>query len=399
MLAISPFLSRGRLDRLSSISSERTLISRAETLDEIGPAALEGWNPHVLQALAEPNEAGESDEENETSAEPGTAGGPANEDGFADPRTGLHAKTIICDLPGGVSQVVTGSANLTEAAWSRNVEFGAVLEGRTDRVGVAATLEGLGKDVPGLNHMLEAYLPEATQEEVLEGLDTWAIEEFHHRIASANPMLRIEQTGEQAVRANLELALPDDSEGLAEVTTVWPLALPEATNAQALRESLEWEHASDNISPFLAVATTVGTGKEQLTRRCVIVAELKGDLPDRAQNAVLNILRNRADVLRYLVFLLGDPTYDALLGALDGEAGAWNSPAAGGHNVNIALFEPLVRAIGRDTAELAQIADLVRDLREIDASREDSAEPLLPEGLDDLWDAVWQAHVAEVGDA
>lgn len=389
MLAISPFLSRGRLERLASGATERTLVSRAEALDEIRPAALEGWRPHVLQALAEPGEDDDS----------GTAGEHDEEEGFADPRTGLHAKTIICDLPGGTSQIVTGSANLTEAAWTRNIEFNAVLEGSTERVGVSATLDGLGKDVPGLNSMLEPYLPEPREEDVTDGPDTWAIEEFHHRLAAANSVLTIEAAGEQTVRARLHLPEFDDPDGLAGVTTMWPLALPQGTNARVLGDPLVWEHAADNISPFLAVQSTWGAGKAQVTRRCVIMADLEGDLPDRARNAVLNILRSRADVLRYLVFLLGDPTYDALLGALDGGGGSWDAPAGGGRNVNIALFEPLVRAIGRDTAELAQIAELIRDLREIDASRGDSAEPLLPDGLDELWDVVWQAHVAEVGNA
>jgi len=389
MLAISPFLSRGQLERLASGVTERTLVSRAEALNAIGPAALEGWRPHVLQALAEPGD-------NEDS---GSAGHRADEEGFADPRTGLHAKTIICDLPGGTSQIVTGSANLTEAAWTRNIEFNAVLEGSTARVGVSATLDGLGRDVPGLNSMLEPYLPDSREEDLTEGPDTWAIEEFHHRLAAAGSVLTIETVGEETVRASLRLPVLDDPEGLVRGTTVWPLALPQGVNAGVLGDPLVWEHATGNISPFLAVQTTWGAGKSQVTRRCVIMAELKGDLPDRAGNAVLNILRSRADVLRYLVFLLGDPTYDALLGALEGGSGSWDAPAGGGHNVNIALFEPLVRAIGRDTAELAQIAELIRDLREIDASRGDSAEPLLPDGLDELWDVVWQAHVAEVGNA
>ena len=44
---------------------------------------------------------------------------------FVGAREGLHAKTYVLDLPGGVSQVVTGSANLTSSPWGGNVEFGA----------------------------------------------------------------------------------------------------------------------------------------------------------------------------------------------------------------------------------------------------------------------------------
>lgn len=388
MLAISPFLSQGRLNKLASITAERTLISRAETLDDIGAASLDGWQPHVLQALAETGveEAGDDS--------PAAAEQPEM---FADPRSGLHAKTIVCDLPGGMSRVVTGSANLTEAAWTRNVEFEAVLEGHTDRVGVGAALEGLDRDVPGLESLLEPYSPQEQGDNLDEEVDTWMLEEFHHQLAKAGPVMRIEQTGEDTVQANLTITLPEDLEEFSAHTKIWPLSLPEAATSRSLEESLTWEHSPENISAFLALATTWGRGKDEITRRCVIMADLDGDLPDRTGNAVLSILQSRADVLRYMVFLLGDPTYDALLSAFDGGKGSWDSPA--GHNVNIALFEPLVRAIGQDTSELAQIADLIRDLREIDSTREADAESLLPEGLDELWEAVWQAHLAEVGNA
>ena len=93
-------------------------------------------------------------------------------------------------------------------------------------------------------------------------------------------------------------------------------------------------------------------------------------------------------MLRYIVFLLGDPSYDALLTEMAGTDGngsaGWGSAAA---PPSIALFEPLVRAAGRDPEALARVAGLVADLRSLP-----NAEELVPEGFDAMWDAVWQAH-------
>ena len=45
---------------------------------------------------------------------------------------------------------------------------------------------------------------------------------------------------------------------------------------------------------------------------------LSGAIDGRRQDAVFSVLRSKEDVLRYLVFLLGDPSYDALFAQLAG---------------------------------------------------------------------------------
>ena len=59
-------------------------------------------------------------------------------------------------------------------------------------------------------------------------------------------------------------------------------------------------------------------GAAKVTRRCVIKAALSGAIDGRRQDAVFSVLRSKQDVLRYLVFLLGDPSYDALFAQLAG---------------------------------------------------------------------------------
>ena len=54
---------------------------------------------------------------------------------------------------------------------------------------------------------------------------------------------------------------------------------------------------------------------------------------------------------------------------------------------DVALFEPLVRATGRDQDALARVASLVDELRELP-----NGDELVPDGFENLWDVIWQVH-------
>ena len=127
-----------------------------------------------------------------------------------------------------------------------------------------------------------------------------------------------------------------------------------------------------------------------MTRRCVLKAELTGAVDGRRHDAVFSILRSKEDVLRYLVFLLGDPSYDALFAEMAGMGTDRfaDSDRSAGATYDVALFEPLVRAAGRDQDALARVASLVEEIRELP----DGAE-LVPDGFEELWDVVWQVHI------
>ncbi len=104
---------------------------------------------------------------------------------------------------------------------------------------------------------------------------------------------------------------------------------------------------------------------------------------------MFSVLRSKLDVLRYLVLLLGDPSYDALFAQLTGidreRSGDDTKPGTAASAV--ALFEPLVRATRRDEDALARIASLMDELRELP-----NGDELVPDGFDQLWAVVWQVH-------
>ena len=375
LLAISPFLTKPALSAISKITTDRTIVSRAESLELVGAKLLEGWNVNVLQRLAEVDPGNDLDDVSAPTP-----------NGFMESNDGLHAKTFVIDLGGGQSTIVTGSANLTSETWGTSVEFDAVLTGPTSACGVEAVLNG-SPEAPGLSRILEEYSitdEEGTTDAAIE--TSYALEHFHQQLAAHEPNLHITSVADDRVTATLTLTIPSDPPG---VTKIWLASLPGEIHSQPLGQILTWTIAPINITPFIAVETTYGEGAAKVTRRCVLKASLSGVIDGRRQDAVFSILRSKEDVLRYLVFLLGDPSYDALfaqLAGVDSERFA-GSDRPGLTSADVALFEPLVRATGRDEDALARVASLVEDLRELPNGHE-----LVPDGFDELWDVVWQVH-------
>lgn len=374
LLAISPFLTKQALSRMSKIARDRTLVSRAESLEQIGAQALAGWNINVLQRLAEVDPATDVDDASK-----------AVPDGFLETHDGLHAKTFVIDVDRNRSVFVTGSANLTTASWNRNVEFDAILHGPTASCGVSAILQG-APEAPGIAQILTEYSV-ATEEGIPDEAATTAftLEAFHRRLAIGQPCVRVETVDEDSVTATLTIDIPKYAPG---VTIVRLASLGEG-KARPLDALLTWTIAPTNVTPFIVVETTAGDGDAKATRRCVLKAELTGSIDGRRRDAVFSILRNKEDVLRYLVFLLGDPSYDALFVEMAGMGCERFSETDRPVNANtdVALFEPLVRAAGRDQDALARVASLVDELRELPNGTE-----LVPEGFDELWDVIWRVH-------
>src|SRR5690625_2505805 len=113
VLAISPFLSGDTLDSLRSTATDATLVSRAESMNLIGRRRLAGWSTQVLhRGVEETDDDAEPvhalDEFTAVAVTGAEGGSPATSTRLE----GLHAKTVVLDLPGGQSMTVTGSANL-----------------------------------------------------------------------------------------------------------------------------------------------------------------------------------------------------------------------------------------------------------------------------------------------
>lgn len=368
-LLISPFLDVTTARKFSKAATTTRWLSRPETLDRIGADPLQGAEPFVLQRAAE-REVGE-DQDNvpvvlgETSVP-----------------EGLHAKTFLFEN-GIETTVITGSANATTAALASNVEFDVILTGPTKAVGIASMWEG-SKEAPGFERVCQPYsAPEEPKEAAAAEETAWEIEAFHARLAQGPPVAYVESADPKTFALRLELP-KEPSPG---TTTVRPVTLPEAGWTRDVEsEELAWIGLGlASVTPLFVVTTTAGTGSSRCTIASLLTAELHGDPADRRRAALTDFLKNQADVLRYLMLLLGDTTTAGGGGVSDGAGWLFNGP--GGTRDDVIVFEPLVRALTLGGAALERVAKLHSDLHEL---QKDTS--LLPEGWDELWDAVWQAH-------
>ncbi|MEV4900103.1 hypothetical protein AB0K08_02025 [Citricoccus sp. NPDC055426] len=387
VLAISPFVSAETLKSIRGTSAEATLVSRAEAMDLLGRNALKEWSTKVLHRAAEEGDDDQSSLRvvDEFTAITDTPDGADESGAVAVIRLdGLHAKTVVLDLPGGQSMVVTGSANLTGQAWSGGMEMNAVLTGPTATCGVHAVL-GQGRESLGLDAILQPYTPQHEAGATDPAITTsYRLEQFHRELARQRPELVVTELDEDRVEARLSLTMPDDGPGQ---TRVWLTTVPAQVRDLAPEQS--WEVAPVNVTPYLAVETTAGEGEGRVTRRCILMMRLRGDTVDRRGAVLAALLSNQSAVLRYLALLLGlDPLQsesapledvmtvtEQLETAGDGGTGPQLPP--------IVLFEPLVRAAGRDPQAMASVARQVAELREMPG-----AEDLVPPEFLQMWDVV-----------
>ena len=170
--------------------------------------------------------------------------------------------------------------------------------------------------------------------------------------------------------------------------------MPADTRSE-LRDGLAWTLAPRNVTPFLVLESTVGAGDARVTRRCMVMMHLTGDLLDRRQAYLEEVLDSENAVLRYLALLLGlDETHAAGLDHQDdvverleglGEDGSGRSWE------DVVLFEPLMRASTGDVDSLAMVAAQVARLR-----RSEKVRTLIPADFEQMWDTVLGVVAPEV---
>ncbi|OFR88752.1 hypothetical protein HMPREF2863_10595 [Micrococcus sp. HMSC067E09] len=390
-LAITPFATADVIVRLRG-GTEPLLLSRPEQLDLLGPAGCEGWDTRVLHddmtsGLEDAPADGVLEGETEQSEAPDSESSLRS--------TGLHAKTVVMDLLGQRerSLVVTGSANLSRPAWTRNVEFNAVLQGPTRTCGVAAALEPRDGGV-GLDQVMTRYAPAEPDADLRAQIaGSLELERFHRAVAAASPTLVVTAQGEDEVRGELAVVVPQAPEGA--VTTARLLTL-QADAAVPLADGTAWTVAPKNVTPFLVLENRLGSGEAKVTRRCLVTLRLEGDLTDRRQAYLEELLDSESAVLRYLALLLGidehapgeDLAAEAeALEQLDGlgeggHGGAWT---------DVVLFEPLMRASVGDVDALAAVAGQVAALR-----RSEKVRALIPAEFEQMWDTVLSVVAPDV---
>lgn len=384
LLVVSPFLSRGIVGDLAR-DVPCVLVSRQESLDEVGGSVVSKCEKaFVLDDAAEPQgEVGTS------SLEPGGwEAAPSNH----NPR-GLHAKLFVVDR-GWDSEVYTGSANATAAAFRDNVEFLVRLVGKKSKIGVESFLR---EDATGKELLFRNLLQEYRPPEGKSGADAErkaneeAVEATRRALARAD--LRLEAKPSAATGLfDLEVVLAGDvvpADGVR--ARCWPTGyrIPEGWNLDGLIEKRRLTFSNlavTQLTAFLCVEIEAGEGARACATRFALCLPLSGAPEDRLDQVLAGVLEEPGRFARFLLFLLADEEADAP-GAMEllaeGAAGHSSARAAPGA---VPLFEDLLRALVRAPDRLRDVQGLVEDLR-----RSLAGQKVLPDGFDLVWAPIWQA--------
>jgi len=391
MLVVSPFLTEGCLDRLASLGKDCTLVSRLDSLQKISADCLRRFSELLClkdDAILE--------EDGSDLANPGPA--PMHieaEQAFVkDKLDGLHVKLYVADA-GSEGRVWTGSANATDAAFRKNIEFLVELRGKKKYCGIDAVLNG-GKETEdgkqaGLRILLDpvgiSEVPVVDENEPLKHLAN----EARSALAKAGLSARVSQDADEHFSIFIEgeiSSIPEEAS-----VTCRPITLQKA---RAIHLSAgpgvlaEFKHLLDpEISAFFAFDVTVRSGSKSLTEGFVLKLPLEGAPADRNERILRAMLKDKSQVLRLMLLLLsldrGSDPAGILTGELGvGELGKWRPGAPPGI---LPLFECMVRAMARDPRRLDDLNSLIQDLKGHPETRE-----LLPDDLDEIWGPIWEAR-------
>lgn len=386
-LVVSPFLSSKLLREIAEECADAhgadrisiDLVSRAESLAELAPDVIERLTR--MWTLSADADAEEGDEEPES--------GQSEPHGKNDTLSGLHAKLFVLQRKLR-AHVFTGSANATNAAFERNVEFLVELVGGLQNVGIPALLgnpedpdqaTGTGK----LRDLLDSWQPGQEEPdpeaELREKLRSW-LDKARRDIAAARLALDAESCDEgQSYKLTLRGSLP----ALPESTKLrcWPTSrtrqhavVPAASGDLAIFTKF----APIELTAFLAFELTASAkGIEEISRFARRLP-LEGVPSDREERLLRNILKDKETVLRLLWILLSSDDLAAEdLGLGAGSGHFTMRPGLGG----MPVLEAMVRTLARDPASLTAVQKLIEDL-----SRSEEGRALLPDGLDAIWEPI-----------
>ena len=397
-LVMAPFVEQGFLEQFVKPGRRDVLVSRPETLNALGLPGLAGIGRcFVLRddALgeADPPDAGELVAAGDEARDPATSDAAP-----AEPveLRGLHVKLFVVDQPYW-SHIFTGSANATDAAFNANVEFLVELKGRNTTNCADCLVDAPDGSAIGFGRLLEEYHPSAVSvplpddEEAARALEGIAMQIGSLRFTAeiGEPQgdvypLRLTAMGDmRAMR-------PRKGESLS--VGVRPLSRGEGWAVAPTMDSdsftAEWQLSFEGLTAFFAVELVARRGTAETRASFVVRAELLGGPADRLERVLAAELRNRSDLVRLLLMLLGgsDPAFGDLVDVMTGQPVPGDGPERSVVGSD-ALLEPLMRTLARDPRRLDEIGRLVAEL-----AKTEEGKSLLPDGWLDVWAAVEAAR-------
>jgi hypothetical protein len=388
LLIVSPFVSDDALKRLDKLGRRNVLISRPESLAPLQTDTLNQFEQLFQLSPGANPEDGDTDADSELPEQAALVG--------------LHAKLYVADA-GKTARIWTGSANATEAAFSRNVEFLVELVGPKATFGIDTLLAEPKDNEVNLRSLLEPFRPPAEPSPVLT--DEWMemAEDIQRQVLKWH--LRAVVSPLEADSDQYRLDLYSQNQGAIQTfsdiqVSCYPLNNPHLAISLGSLIKPEITFAPMTcvaLTSFIAFELRSQDGKRRLGS-FVMNVPIEGMPENRRQKILRSLLSDKTQVLRLLMFLLADTKADAReLAQAMGIGGTTtisvNGSSSGDSSYlpQLPLFEALIKALNRNPAQLDRIHSLVTDLRQC-SEDESEDKPMLPDNFDEIWEPIYAAR-------
>ena len=392
-LVISPFLTVGTLGNLVNKHGLEYLVSRPESL--AGLIEMSGCDALPKRCFVLSPGAGLDARESEAGDPDLEVDGPS----FGEDRielTGLHAKLYLFENR-RKAHLFVGSANATGAAFFQNTEVLVELIGPRKDCGIDALL-GSDDDprLDSLQSLLQEFrLPSKNG----NGREDSKLEQEAERLAYS--------LGAAQLTA---IATAADSEGDWDVSLAGELPpIPEGARIKAWPSTLKDESAKVISTPTVRgreLATYRGLSLEALTgffvfeielrdeqrevqKQFSIVVDLVGAPGDRIDVVTQKLLSDRRRVLQLIFLILSSQGADMseVLRPAGGMRGGDQRSLSNWESTT--LLESLLQSLDCDPDRIDEVYRLISALEKTPHGMD-----LLPEGLGQIWEPVWQARQA-----
>ncbi|MDB4777835.1 phospholipase D family protein [bacterium] len=383
-LCISPFVHDKAITTIEqNVSEELLLLGCHEELRRLKPSSLDDVRTFCLSDWIVD---GESKEQ--------------VEDGEGEPcKQNLHAKLYVYKNDSTRNIWFIGSANATQAAFDRNIEFLLELRGRSSSVQLDQLKDDLlGEDEKG--GMFERYerpeeKPDDSDQKKLEeqlrrlefqllnSLEVKSAEVKRSENESNFDLFLSIHPGKMAWKGlNVKVA-PFNSDGV----TPRPLK-PQGTNELAFRNISE-----SNLSRFLKFEIWKGGVRH---RQFLMKVQIEGIPDSRIGNILRSIIKNRDRFFEYLRFLLADDLNKDPVGHSDEKNGKGRD---GGSFWDTAtpIYEQLLLAASRSPKRLKAIDEIIVRLQQ-EELESDEDDRIVPEEFLMFWEAFKQVASVDAGE-
>ena len=347
LLIISPFVSRGMVERLNELAlsnATRTLITRRTEITKLSPKLLETFSVYAMKEMV-------------IEGEEGLSGDDLSDEAYQS--QDIHAKFYARSKYSHHSFFV-GSANCSENAFSGNVEFLLQLRYRKHGFNIRHLLDDLfGKDDKDnpfelIKELPEFDAPDTTVDDLLEK----TIKQLCRTRTKAN----VTREG-QDYRVTIEVEeVPQEVDlTIASMAGMKSVHLEPVTKLPLL--------PLEQLSEFYQVTAS----RDETTLRRIIKIKTIG-IPEERDKAVFrSIIRDRDTFMKYVAFLLSDSVLLSSLEQMEPERlgkGKWNASWLQAP----VLYENMLKTVARDPERLKEIERVVELIDDPEIIPEDFSE-------------------------